>query len=116
MKAEHTIGMLSFVPAIMEVHILEQFAPPNFNIYDGSTDQEDHIKMFTNRMAFHTSNDASGVALSPCPWKEKRWNDSTLCHPIQLRILRALSACLGTSSGESGPGFNCFLLNDYQVG
>lgn len=58
MKAEHTIGMLPFVPTIMEVHILEQFAPPNFKIYDGSTDQEDHIKMFTNRMVFHTSNDA----------------------------------------------------------
>lgn len=57
-KAENTVLMLPLVPAIMEVHISEQFVPPQFKMYDGSTDTEDHIKTFTNRMTTHTRNDA----------------------------------------------------------
>lgn len=55
-KAENTVDMLPFVPTIMEVHISEQFVPPQFKMYDGSTDLEDQIKRFTNLMVFHTRN------------------------------------------------------------
>ncbi|XP_047179657.1 uncharacterized protein LOC124846442 [Vigna umbellata] len=42
----------------MDVHISEQFVPPQFKIYDGTIDPEAHIKTFTNTMAFRTGNDA----------------------------------------------------------
>lgn len=42
----------------MDVHISEQFVPPQFMIYDGMTDPEAHIKTFTNVMAFRTGSDA----------------------------------------------------------
>ncbi|XP_014523579.1 uncharacterized protein LOC106779881 [Vigna radiata var. radiata] len=41
----------------MEVHILEQFVPPQFKTYDRITDPEAHIKSFTNAMAFRTGCD-----------------------------------------------------------
>ncbi|XP_017420171.1 uncharacterized protein LOC108330176 [Vigna angularis] len=49
---------LPFIQAIMDVQISEQFVPPQFKIYDGSTDPEAHIKTFSNAMAFRTGNDA----------------------------------------------------------
>ncbi|XP_017428687.1 uncharacterized protein LOC108336732 [Vigna angularis] len=42
----------------MDVQISEQFVPPQFKIYDGTTDPEAHIKTFSNTMAFRTGNDA----------------------------------------------------------
>lgn len=62
-----TVDMLSFVLAIMEVHISEQFVPPNFKMYHGSTDPNNHLKMFRNQMVFHTTPMmSSSVKLSPC--------------------------------------------------
>ncbi|XP_017414796.1 uncharacterized protein LOC108326057 [Vigna angularis] len=50
--------LLPFVQAIMDVRISEQFVPPQFKLYDGTTDPEAHIKTFSNTMAFRTGNDA----------------------------------------------------------
>ncbi|XP_047178625.1 uncharacterized protein LOC124845556 [Vigna umbellata] len=42
----------------MDIQISEQFVPPQFKIYDGTTDQEANIKTFSNKMAFRTDNNA----------------------------------------------------------
>ncbi|XP_017426267.1 uncharacterized protein LOC108334845 [Vigna angularis] len=42
----------------MDVQISKQFVPPQFKIYDGTTDPEAHNKTFSNAMAFRTGNDA----------------------------------------------------------
>ncbi|XP_014511473.1 uncharacterized protein LOC106770166 [Vigna radiata var. radiata] len=42
----------------MDVRISDQFVPPRFKTYDGTTDPEAHIKSFTNAMAFRTGCDA----------------------------------------------------------
>lgn len=43
---------------MMDVHISEQFVPPQFKMYDRTTNLEAHIKAFTNAMAFRTGSDA----------------------------------------------------------
>ncbi|KOM45590.1 hypothetical protein LR48_Vigan06g089600 [Vigna angularis] len=50
--------LLPFVQAIMDVQISEQFVPPQFKTYDGTTDPEAHIKTFSN---------ASGVSPMESP-------------------------------------------------
>ncbi|XP_014503184.1 uncharacterized protein LOC106763514 [Vigna radiata var. radiata] len=42
----------------MDMCISDQFVPPQFKTYDGTTDPEAHIKSFTNAMAFRTGCDA----------------------------------------------------------
>lgn len=53
-KNEGPTVPVPFVQAIMDAHISEQFVPPQFKMYDGTTDPEAHIKSFTNVMAFRT--------------------------------------------------------------
>lgn len=57
-KSEGPSVLVPFVQAIMDVHISEQFVPPEFKMYDGTTNPEAHVKSFTNAMAFRTSCDA----------------------------------------------------------
>lgn len=42
----------------MDIHISEKFVPPQFKMYDGTTDPEAHVKSFINAMTFHTDCDA----------------------------------------------------------
>lgn len=57
-KTESSKILLPFVHAIMDVHILEQFVPPQFKMYDGTIDPVDHVKAFTNAIAFRTGSNA----------------------------------------------------------
>lgn len=57
MHTANKTDLLPFFSAIMETHIPGQLAPLTFNMYDESSDPDDHLKMFINRMAFHTIND-----------------------------------------------------------
>lgn len=56
-KTVQLTDMLSFVPTIRNFLISEQFVPLKFKMYDGTTDPEEHLKLFVNQMAFHTTND-----------------------------------------------------------
>ncbi|XP_047159366.1 uncharacterized protein LOC124829833 [Vigna umbellata] len=40
----------------MDDHISEHFVPPKISIYDGTTNADDHVKVFTTRMAFRTGD------------------------------------------------------------
>lgn len=57
-KSEGPSVPVPFVQAVMDVHISDQFVPPQFKMYDGIADPEAHIKSFTNSMAFRTGFDA----------------------------------------------------------
>ncbi|XP_014501843.1 uncharacterized protein LOC106762442 [Vigna radiata var. radiata] len=57
-KVEETTTMVPFVREIMEVHISEQFVPPQFKMYDGTSDPTAHVKSFINAMTFRTGCDA----------------------------------------------------------
>lgn len=41
----HTAGLLLFTPAIMEKPMPEQWTPPTFKRFDGSTDPNKHFRM-----------------------------------------------------------------------
>lgn len=49
---------IPFVQAIMDVQISDQFIPPQFKTYDGTTDPEAHVKSFINGMTFRIGCDA----------------------------------------------------------
>lgn len=57
-KRERPSVPVPFVQAVMDVHISEQFVPPQLKMYDGSSDPEAHVKSFTNAMSFRTGCDA----------------------------------------------------------
>ncbi|XP_014524092.1 uncharacterized protein LOC106780328 [Vigna radiata var. radiata] len=57
-KVEESSAMVPFVREIMEVHISEQFVPPQFKMYDGTSDPNAHVKSFINAMTFRTGCDA----------------------------------------------------------
>ncbi|XP_014499257.1 uncharacterized protein LOC106760322 [Vigna radiata var. radiata] len=57
-KVEESTVLVSFVREIMEVHISEQFMPPQFKMYDGTSDPIAHVKSFINAMTFRTGCDA----------------------------------------------------------
>ncbi|KOM31900.1 hypothetical protein LR48_Vigan01g145600 [Vigna angularis] len=42
----HTVDLLPFTQAIMETPMPERWMPPTFEKYDGSTDPNEHFKMF----------------------------------------------------------------------
>lgn len=72
-KVEGPSVPVPFIRAIMEVHISEQFIPPQFKMYDGTTDPAAHIKSFTNAMTFRTGCDAIwcrafSLSLEGGPW------------------------------------------------
>lgn len=47
-KRERSSVPVPFVQAVMDVHISNQFVPPQFKMYDGTTNPEAHVKFFTN--------------------------------------------------------------------
>ncbi|XP_014524387.1 uncharacterized protein LOC106780606 [Vigna radiata var. radiata] len=57
-KVEESTTMVTFVREIMEVHISKQFIPPQFKMYDGTSDPTAHVKSFINAMTFRTGCDA----------------------------------------------------------
>ncbi|XP_014496678.1 uncharacterized protein LOC106758253 [Vigna radiata var. radiata] len=57
-KVEGPTVPVPFIREIMEVHISEQFVPPQFKMYDGSTNPSAYVKSFINAMTFRTGCDA----------------------------------------------------------
>lgn len=75
-KSDRPTVLVSFVQAVMDVHISYQFIPPQFKMYDGTTDPKRISSLSLTLWLSVPDATPFGVGGSPCPSKGKLWNGS----------------------------------------
>jgi len=53
----HAVGNFPFTQFILEILVPEWWKMPTFDKYDGTTNPDNHMRVFTHQMMFHAVSD-----------------------------------------------------------